>query len=148
MCTQIYVTYSCGCNKNLEFTQCVRRRGTNGKCKPWLRDKSHNVSHYCQTHLITDAPAWGAGRHVFNFLGGPERRFLDEDGDPVQPPSLKLVLELMQRMVSLVVSLLVVLWRSVAEIEPFPNHPVMRGWRGSHFSIGIFVMMAGFFWFF
>lgn len=52
MCLQYYVTYTCGCQKNLRFIQCEERRQTNVKCHPVRRVEEEAAEHMCSKHMV------------------------------------------------------------------------------------------------
>ncbi|PYH40067.1 uncharacterized protein BP01DRAFT_234948 [Aspergillus saccharolyticus JOP 1030-1] len=57
MCTSLYVQYTCGCKKEMEFVQCTNRQGTNVKCKPVRKELGRESPNHCRGHLvIPDAP--------------------------------------------------------------------------------------------
>lgn len=53
MCKQMYIKYTCGCEKNGEYKQCDERIGTNVKCKPLPREKEKDSGHMCAAHMTT-----------------------------------------------------------------------------------------------
>jgi hypothetical protein len=78
------------------------------------------------------------------MLGGPERQLLGQDGILVLPLALKLAMEQVLRLVSGLVSLVVVVLRSAGEIELFPDHAFMHRLTGSHLLIAVSVMTGVF----
>jgi hypothetical protein len=52
MCTSHYVTYTCGCKKEMLFEQCAERRGTIVKCNPVVKVLGKEAENYCQGHLV------------------------------------------------------------------------------------------------
>lgn len=57
MCTSKYIKYTCGCKGEMEFIQCLERRGTNVKCHPVNKECGKDSTHHCSRHLVKpDAP--------------------------------------------------------------------------------------------
>lgn len=50
-----YIKYTCGCEKDGEFVQCLARQGTNVKCKPVIKVQGRISTNYCRTHLVDPA---------------------------------------------------------------------------------------------
>lgn len=52
MCTQTYIKYTCGCEKNSEFKQCAARIGTNVHCDRISKEKEKDSAHMCKSHMV------------------------------------------------------------------------------------------------
>lgn len=52
MCTSWVITYTCGCQRDLEFEQCAERQGTNVKCSPIIKDRRKTSANHCSQHLV------------------------------------------------------------------------------------------------
>jgi hypothetical protein len=52
MCTQKYIQYTCGCEKDAEFIQYAVRENTNFKCDQLPGEKLKDAAHMCKTHMV------------------------------------------------------------------------------------------------
>ncbi|PVH77532.1 hypothetical protein DL98DRAFT_517273 [Cadophora sp. DSE1049] len=64
MCISKFIQYTCGCKKEMEFTQCLPRQGTNVRCDPITEVWGKDSTNYCSRHLVKpDAPVKYTGQN-------------------------------------------------------------------------------------
>lgn len=52
MCKSLFIQYTCGCRKEMEFIQCPDRHGTNVQCHPVPKEWGKDANNYCSGHLV------------------------------------------------------------------------------------------------